>query len=153
MANTRIFEAGDMDSWKHWEFSHPSLKQATPGKVMLGERLGLCGMEVSLNFFPPGAAMPFAHKHREHEELYVFLRGRGEFKVDDQLFAVKAGSCVRVPPAGSRAWRCVGDEPLVYMVVQASAAGSVRGISDGSVTEHPVDWSVSGAEFKAASDA
>lgn len=50
MANTRIFEAGDMDSWKHWEFSHPSLKQATPGKVMLGERLGLCGMEVSLNF-------------------------------------------------------------------------------------------------------
>lgn len=141
MSNAACFEAGPSDGWMRWEFAHPNLKRAYPGKLLLGERLGLTGMEVSLNSFPPGAAMPFAHSHREHEELYVFLSGRGELRVDDQRFEVGPGSCVRVAPEGVRIWRNTGDEPLVYFVVQAQAGGPlVRGIEDGVPSATPSDW-------------
>ena len=141
MENAKRFEAGPMVGWNQWRFLHPALSRPAPGKLMLGEALDLTGMEVSLNSLPPGVAMPFAHKHREHEELYVFLQGSGEFQVDAELFPVEPGSCIRVAPAGSRAWRNVGEEPLVYIVIQAPAEGiQARGIEDGTVTEAPVKW-------------
>lgn len=140
MSHARVFEAGAMEGWKRWEFAHPALPKPARGKLMLGEKLGLSGMEVSLNSLPPGVAMPFAHTHRECEELYLFLRGRGEFKVDDQVFPVQPGTCIQVAPAGSRSWRSAADEPLVYVVIQASARGSVRGIDDGAISEAPVKW-------------
>ena len=142
MQNVNRFEAGPMESWKQWSFLHPALGRAYPGKLLLGERLDLTGMEVSLNSLPPRGAMPFAHRHHEHEELYVFLQGSGEFRIDGETFPVEPGSCVRVAPEGSRAWRNVGAEPLVYIVIQACAQGSlVRGIEDGAITESPVPWS------------
>ncbi|MDB4989547.1 MAG: cupin protein [Myxococcaceae bacterium] len=140
MTTAKCFEAGPSENWKQWEFEHPQLRSKTPGKLLLGERLGLCGMEVSLNFMPPGKGMPFAHRHHENEELYVFLQGHGELKVDEQFFALQPGTCIQVPPEGSRAWRCTGEEPLIYIVVQASAGGKVRGIDDGALTEYPVVW-------------
>jgi len=141
MQNVKRFEAGPTEGWHQWEFLHPALGRPAPGKLMLGERLDLAGMEVSLNSLPPRAAMPFAHKHREHEELYVFLQGSGEFRVDAETFPVQPGSCVRVAPEGSRVWRNVGEQPLVYIVIQACAQGTqVRGIEDGAITEAPVAW-------------
>jgi uncharacterized cupin superfamily protein len=140
MVHASKFEAGPPDDWKRWEFQHPMLPRPVRGKLLLGELLGLAGMEVSLNSLAPGAAMPFAHRHREHEELYVFLSGRGELRVDDESFEVVPGSCVRIAPNGSRIWRNAGDEPLLYIVIQASACGSVRGIADGEPCPPPSDW-------------
>lgn len=134
------FDAGPPTAWGRWQFQHPLFSRPTPGKLLLGELLGLAGMEVSLNALPPGAAMPFAHRHREHEELYLFLSGRGELRVDDESFEVTAGSCIRIAPEGARIWRNLGDEPLVYVVIQAAATGSVRGISDGEPCPAPEDW-------------
>lgn len=141
MQHVKRFEAGPSADWMQWTFLHPALDRPAPGKLMLGERLDLAGMEVSLNALPPRAAMPFAHKHREHEELYVFLEGCGEFLVDGETFRVQPGTCLRVAPEGSRAWRNVGERPLVYIVIQARADSAlVRGIEDGAITEAPVAW-------------
>jgi mannose-6-phosphate isomerase-like protein (cupin superfamily) len=141
MQRVKQFEAGPTETWLQWTFLHPALGRPAPGKLMLGEHLDLAGMEVSLNVLPPHVAMPFAHKHHAHEELYVFLEGRGEFLVDGELFPVQPGSCLRVAPEGSRAWRNVGEQPLVYIVIQARAEGTlVRGIEDGAITEAPVAW-------------
>jgi hypothetical protein len=43
------------------------------GKYFLKDRLGLTGMEVSLNQVPEGGSVPFYHTHRENEELYLSL--------------------------------------------------------------------------------
>jgi mannose-6-phosphate isomerase-like protein (cupin superfamily) len=144
MSNAVHFEAGPIEQWDRWQFTHPKIGRPMPGKLMLGEPLGLSGMEVSLNTFPPGAVMPFAHRHRAHEELYLFLSGRGELWVDDERFQVGPGSCVRVAPAGARVWRNTGDEPLSYVVIQAHAEppAPVRGIADGEVCPVPPDWPV-----------
>lgn len=132
MSNFSIFNAGSPEQWRELSFEHPAFKKPTRGKFFLGQPLGLTGMEVSLNSLPAGASIPFLHSHREHEELYMFLSGSGELLVDGAHIPVRAGSAVRIAPAGKRSWRNTGDVPLVYLVIQATAGSLISsGIGDG----------------------
>jgi len=92
-----------------------------PGKIWLKQLLGLSGLEISIGAMAPGQQVPFVHAHRQNEELYVFLSGRGEMSVDDAVIPVEAGTVLRVDPAGARCWRNTGQEELVYAVIQAKA--------------------------------
>lgn len=141
MSNYARFEAGELSNWSTLEYSHPKFPRPVRGKFFLGQPLGLTGMEVSVNSLPPSAAMPFLHTHREHEELYLFVSGTGEFLVDQERFPVGAGSAVRVAPEGKRGWRNLGSTPLVYFVVQAKA-GSVGAhtIEDGQPCAESPTW-------------
>ena len=128
MRNYSLLEVGSPSEWSAGEFSHPAFKRPVRGKQFIAEQLGLTSMELSLNCLPPNVAVPFLHSHLEHEELYLFLSGSGEMLVDGETIPVKGGSAVRVAPAGKRAWRNVGNEPLVYLVIQAKA-GSLANIN------------------------
>lgn len=114
---------------------------AVPGKVFLREALGASGVEISWNSFPPGGAVPFLHAHREHEEVYLFTGGEGEFQVDGEIFPVREGSVVRVAPAGARAYRNTGIGELHFIVLQVRS-GTLSGspIADGIVLDAPVSW-------------
>lgn len=128
------FDAGPLLQWKRWTFSHPALSKPASGKLFLGEALALTGMEVSLNMLPPRVTMPFFHRHRNHEELYLILSGKGEFKVDDQLYPVEEGSALRIAPEGIRSWRNLSDEPMIYIVIQAKQGSlTQKGIVDGEL--------------------
>ncbi|GGY12075.1 cupin domain-containing protein [Paludibacterium paludis] len=112
-----------------------------PGKLFLQETLGLTSMEVSLNKLPAGAQMPFSHSHREHEELYVFVRGNGQFQVDGRVIAVGEGTVLRVAPQGERTWRNHSREDLYYIVIQATDGSlTASGIADGVKSAAPVVW-------------
>lgn len=141
MATVDRFEAGPASEWDRWLFQHPLSSRPAPGKLFLSDKLNLTGMEISLNTLPPGKGPPFVHRHRTHEEVYVFLSGTGEFQVDGKRFPVSAGSAVRVSPEGERTWRNTGTEPLTYIVIQA-VAGSLQeqGIDDGEVVARQVIW-------------
>ena len=76
-----------------------------PGKVFGGAALGATGGEFSFQVFQPGTETGFLHTHKQHEELYFFLSGKGEFQVDGQAFPVQEGSVVRVAPDGRRSVR------------------------------------------------
>lgn len=55
-----------------------------------------------MNFMPAGAKAPLNHKHKQNEEVYIFLKGDGTMTLDGQTVAVKEGSCVRVQPQAVR---------------------------------------------------
>jgi mannose-6-phosphate isomerase-like protein (cupin superfamily) len=116
-------------------------KDPIPGKYFLKDRLGLTGMEVSLNQLPEGGSIPFYHTHRENEELYLFIGGRGQFQVDGQIFDVKEGTTVRVAPEGERTLRNNGTGDLYFIVIQVQA-GSLRQWvqTDGVILDKPVTW-------------
>ena len=76
------------------------------------------GGEFSFQSFAPGTETGFLHTHKNHEELYFFLSGKGEFQVDGKVFPIQEGSVVRVAPAGKRSVRNNGTEPLVMLCVQ-----------------------------------
>jgi mannose-6-phosphate isomerase-like protein (cupin superfamily) len=130
--NFTVFHVGNWSELDQYAFNHPNLPNSFPGKLFLKRELKLTGMEVSLNKFPPGASMPFYHKHQEHEELYIFIKGRGQFQIDDEVIDVGEGTVIRVAPDGIRTWRNNSSEDIYYIVIQAKA-GSLSGeeISDG----------------------
>lgn len=127
-----LSDFGPFEKVDQYTFKHPKLTAGVPGKQFLKEELGLTSMEVSLNKLPAGASMPFSHKHRENEELYLILKGKGEFCVDGDWFEVQEGSAIKVVPNGVRTWRSSPAEALVFVVIQAKA-GSMEGksIEDG----------------------
>ena len=47
-------------------------------RTELHDKLGLTGVEVSINTLPAGAGVPFVHAHKQNEEIYGILSGKGK---------------------------------------------------------------------------
>lgn len=112
-----------------------------PGKVFGGAAVQATGAEFSFQMFQPGTETGFLHTHKNHEELYFFLAGKGEFQVDGRVFPVAEGSVVRVAPAGVRSVRNNGTEPLVMLCVQYKGnTFTAEDATDGVILQEPVKW-------------
>lgn len=112
-----------------------------PGKVFGGAALGATGGEFSFQVFQPGTETGFVHTHKQHEELYFFLSGKGEFQVDGQVFPIREGSVVRVAPDGRRSVRNNGTSPLVMLCVQyPGGTFTAEDATDGVILDEPVKW-------------
>lgn len=111
------------------------------GKVFMGQALQTTGAEISFQSFAPGKETGFLHTHQTHEELYIFVSGKGEFQVDGQVFPVGEGSVVRVAPEGKRSVRNNGTEPLIMICVQFKAQTfTAQDAADGQLLQEPVKW-------------
>lgn len=137
-SNYAITDLGSFANAEQHLFEHPKIAKKVPGKKFLKEELDLTSMEISINKLPAGGSMPFTHKHRENEELYLFLKGKGQFCVDGNWFDIQEGAAVRVSPDGARTWRSSKDDELIFIVIQAKA-GSMKGhtIEDGVLVSQP----------------
>ena len=112
-----------------------------PGKVFGGVVVVATGGEFSFQIFRPGTETGFLHTHKKHEELYFFLKGKGEFQVDGQIFPVSEGSIVRVAPDGKRSVRNNGEEPLIMLCVQYRGdTFTAEDTADGNILDTPVKW-------------
>ena len=108
------------------------------GKVFMGQTLQTTGAEISFQSFAPGKETGFLHTHQTHEELYIFVSGKGEFQVDGQVFPVGE---VRVAPEGKRSVRNNGTEPLIMICVQYKAQTfTAQDAADGQLLQEPVKW-------------
>lgn len=111
------------------------------GKEFMGQTLQTTGAEISFQSFAPGKETGFLHTHQTHEELYIFVSGKGEFQVDGQVFPVGEGSVVRVAPEGKRSVRNNGTEPLIMICVQYKAQTfTAQDAADGQLLQEPVKW-------------
>ena len=112
-----------------------------PGKVFGGGAVGATGGEFSFQSFAPGSETGFLHTHKNHEELYFFLSGKGEFQVDGEVFPIEEGSVVRVAPEGKRSVRNNGNEPLVMLCVQYKGnTFTAEDANDGNILSEKVNW-------------
>ena len=132
---------GPLDTWDRYAVNHPLLPNPVTGKVFLKAVLDLSSMEISFGVLPAGRSMSFLHKHHTNEEVYLFVRGRGQMQVDGEAFDVEEGTAVRVAPDGVRAWRASADADLHYVVIQAKAGSLTRWTgTDGIGVNEPVVW-------------
>ena len=108
----------------------------TASRTELHELLSLTGTEVSINNLPAGVSIPFVHAHKNNEELYIVLSGKGSFFVDGEEFLISEGDCLRVDPKGERCLKAADDSALRYLCIQ-SRAGSLQGytMSYGIISE------------------
>jgi mannose-6-phosphate isomerase-like protein (cupin superfamily) len=140
-ASFTCFHAGPREGWSQFRLAPPDAPMPVRGKLFLRGLLGSAGLEVSLNVVPPGKGMPFLHRHRNNEELYLVVGGRGQFLVDGTCVDVSEGSALRVAPAAPRAWRNNSDEPLYFLCIQYRADSVVEGGAlDGQKVDGEPTW-------------
>lgn len=139
-ANYTLMETGALKDWINNSVDIPGLGPV-PGKLFLKDFMGLTSTEMSINALPPGQGMPFHHTHKQNEEIYFFIHGKGQVQVDGETLDVREGSVVRIAPKGVRTWRNNGTEMLVYLVLQMKD-GSLQqwGVNDAEVPQKPVVW-------------
>ena len=90
-------------------------------RVELHDTLSLTGAEVSVNRLPAGACVPFVHAHKNNEEIYGILAGRGKAVIDGEDVALTAGDWLRIAPAAKRQFFTAVDAEIVYVCVQVKA--------------------------------
>ncbi len=139
--NHIAIDLGPIDQLNDYSYMHPKRQQQVRGKVFIGELLKSTAAEISFTVIPPMTAMPFIHQHTKHEEIYVFLRGSGQFQVDDSLFDVSEGSVIRISPNGKRIYRNNSEQSMTFLCIQ-SQAGSLEhfNVEDGFLATGEVLW-------------
>ncbi|HAV12806.1 MAG TPA: cupin domain-containing protein [Opitutae bacterium] len=139
--NASVAHFGPLEKWKETRVPLKQTGDVYPGKTWIKDLLGLTGLELSLSSMPAGASVPYEHIHDQNEELYLFLSGKGQMKLDNKIIDVEAGSVVRVDPAAVRCWRNTGTADLVHIVIQAKAGSLMQWTAeDGTITSQEPNW-------------
>ena len=113
------------------------------GKVFAGQAVGATGSELSFQTMVPGQDSGVLHTHKTHEELYIILKGEGQYQVDGEIFPVSEGTIIRVAPEGKRALKNTGKENLTMLCIQynANAFGEADSpMTDGNILQEPLNW-------------
>lgn len=113
----------------------------TLGRVTLKDELALTGSEISINELPPGVSVPFVHSHKRNEEVYIILKGKGQFYIDGEECQVEEGSVIRIDPAGARCLRADRETAIRYICIQTEANSLVQYTrDDGIILEVKPSW-------------
>ena len=109
-------------------------------KLFEKEKLGLTGMEISINNLAANEGNPFVHTHQQNEELYIVIKGSGVFYADGEEFGVQEGSLIRVEPEAERAI-AAGGQGMTYICIQ-TAKGSLKQytMTDGKLSDSKASW-------------
>lgn len=88
------------------------------GRVELHEKLSLTGAEISINQLPAGASVPFVHSHKNNEEIYGILSGKGKAVIDNETIEFTAGDWLRISPAAKRQFFASQESDITYVCIQ-----------------------------------
>lgn len=88
------------------------------GRVELHEALSLTGAEVSINKLPAGANVPFIHSHKNNEEIYGILSGKGSVIIDGETIELVTGDWIKINPVAKRQFFSSIDSEITYVCIQ-----------------------------------
>jgi mannose-6-phosphate isomerase-like protein (cupin superfamily) len=86
------------------------------------EPLGCANLGVSYERFAPHFRMPFGHRHKEQEEVYVLIGGSGRMKIEDDVVELKQWDAVRVANDTMRDFEA-GPDGAEIIAIGAPATG------------------------------
>ncbi len=114
-----------------------------PGALrLLTEELDARQVAFTHRVMPPrsGGKGSYGHRHKTQEEIYFVISGTLQFKLDDQIIDVLAGTAVRVAPEVARSvWNDGSDDAeLVICSIRLEDPGA-----DGELVED--FWPLNGA--------
>ena len=87
-------------------------------RTELHDKLSLTGAEVSINNLPAGGSVPFIHSHKNNEEIYAILAGKGKVVIDGEDVELAAGDWIRISPAGKRQFFAAEDSAISFICIQ-----------------------------------
>ena len=87
-------------------------------RVELHDKLGLTGAEISINTLPAGASVPFVHSHKNNEEIYGVITGKGTVIIDGDTVEITAGDWLKISPSAKRQFFAASDSSITYICIQ-----------------------------------
>jgi mannose-6-phosphate isomerase-like protein (cupin superfamily) len=140
--NYSAVNVGKMEDLREHKFVLGPNKEMQ-GKVFVGKPIDATGAEMSFQSFLPGEGSLFIHAHKTHEEMYIIMKGEGEYQVDGDIFPISEGSVIRVSPAGKRAIRNTGKSNMIIICIQYKAdsfGADDTPIGDGKIIHEELKW-------------
>ena len=95
----------------------PALEAHFANKALDVERSG-----ISFQRLQPGSRIPFGHRHKEQEEVYVVVEGGGRIALDGEAVDLRRLDAVRIPPGTMRCLEA-GPEGIGVVMFGAPARG------------------------------
>ena len=120
MTGFQVLQMGPLDSWRdHFGGFRP--ESSRDGRRVVDHDLTMQYIGMTSNAFEPGEEAGYWHTHSTIEEAYVFLTGRGQMGLDDEIVDVGPGTVVQVQQGVWRTWRAVPDSPeqLRWLCIRA----------------------------------
>lgn len=110
---------------------------STQSRIELHEQLKLTGAEISINELPANISIPFVHKHKENEEIYLVLEGKGTLYIDKEEIEIKKADFFKITPEGERCIKASKTDPIRYICIQVKE-NSLNGFTqtDGIILEN-----------------
>lgn len=90
-------------------------------RTELHDILSLSGAEISINHLPQGASVPFVHAHKQNEEIYGILAGKGKAEIDGECIPLSKGDWIHVFPQAKRRFFAAEDEGICFVCIQVKA--------------------------------
>ena len=84
--------------------------------------LGLENSGVSYQRFAPNFRLPFGHRHKNQEEIYVLVSGSARVKLDDEVVDLKPFDAVRVAKDTMRGFEA-GPDGAEFIAIGAPNTG------------------------------
>lgn len=88
------------------------------GRIELHEKLSLTGAEISINQLPAGASVPFVHSHKNNEEIYGIIAGKGKAVIDGEEVNLSANDWLKISPLAKRQFFAANDSGITYICIQ-----------------------------------
>jgi len=91
--------------------------------------LGLENSGVTLFKVGPEYKVPWGHRHREQEEVYLVLRGSATVVFEDESAELREWDAVRIPPDVARSFQA-GPDGAEVLAFGAGAQGDAEMVDD-----------------------
>ena len=83
--------------------------------------LALNALGLTVVRLPSGKGYTFMHQHKEQEEVYIIIDGKGIIHINGQDIPISRGDFINVFPESKRALKADDDSDLIYI-----CAGAVK---------------------------
>lgn len=98
--------------------NYSKVSVAKEPRAELHAQLGLTGAEASINTLPAGANVPFVHSHKNNEEIYGIIEGKGKAVIDGEEVLLNAGDWLRIAPKANRQFFAGDNSSISYLCIQ-----------------------------------
>lgn len=115
--------------------NYKKVSVAADARVELHDSLSLTGAEISVNNLPAGVGIPFVHSHKNNEEIYAVLSGKGTAIIDGETVELAAGDWLRVDPEAKRQFSAAADSAISYICIQVKKDSLEAYTQDDAVIE------------------
>lgn len=105
-------------------------------RVELHNQLDLTGAEISINNLPAGTGVPFVHSHKNNEEIYAVLSGKGTAVIDGETVELSVGDWIRISPSAKRQFSAAQDSGISFICIQVKENSLEGYTQDDAVIEN-----------------